>query len=1713
MHMNMAKPSRFLSNIAKKCLTALGLVKHSCTWGVRRNTAADAFDRILATQKPGTDIWQKAKLRRAGLHFARGELTKAQTCFLEMLKTEKTWERKTYGHTMLNAIKRARSQLASLRVCGKESIAYILRHRGDVSLADKAAVGEAPSENGFTLGELNDLAKSFGLDAKAIFGEANSVDDLPTPFIAHYKDQHFVVVSQVNDSGGISIYDPRLRAHTMLNDNAFFEQWSGFAILVSDTLPTGVRLADAFELNDQVGGCCGYPPYPEDLGKKCKKKKCKGLPEWEVNPVNMNFVISDIPIWHDSAYGPDFELELVYNSQESLSPLRIFGAKWSCNYTSTAVEAPGGGKVTVVMPDGRGDEYSPNGVDGYTAPLGTVNQLTKIAPYTFDLTEPDGTVYRYGVPPALNGTTSMLLSIKDKNGHFLTITHDGNGLIDYVTDPQGNVFNFSYDRYGQVTQVSDPWGRSATFSYEDGELLGQKDMGGLSYGYNYEDNGAGYINEIRKPTGSCLIKIEPPDGIEPSNGTGTGYPGPGETMWEAYRITITDPMGYQEEYHCPSTSSARVVWHRDKVQYRSGLNSVDGPRTEYGFSLVGGAAGKGVISQIEYANGNRIQFINFDPQTLLVTEMRNERGYYVDLTYNSKGQIQTISRPHTSTQSQVPTTTYGYASNGYDVTTITDRLNRLAFEFVYYPNSRLVQKIRETQKPGTVRETQYTYDSLNRIETVINPASQLYTYEYYPGTDLVAGQRYRLKAVHLGSLSGPIVQSFTYNARGLVQTETNEDGWSKTYSYDDLDRITAVAYPDGTSERFQRGCCVLESYTNRLGQSTDYLYDSLNRLVWERDARGVVTQYRYDPNGNLVKLIDGNSNVTRWTYDERQRVKTKVYSDGKEWVYGYDEEGNVTSIKDGKNILRSFRYDIAGNPERASGAGRVVNYVYDTLDQLESVTENGQLTTFGYNVAGELTSENGPLANDTIEYDYNLLGQRSSRTVNGVSRQDNYDSQGRLMTIANVLGSFTNNYISGISRRLDVTTTSTGMSTAFGYHSAQNEFRLASIWHKTSGGATAEKYDYEYDSVGQITGWTITPFNASSQRWEIAHDPVGQIQSAIRRNTTTQALASSRGYTYDGAKNRRSSIIDSTIAAENVNSLNQLTSRGSGVQMPVRGSTNEPVQSVTVNGVPATIKGGNSFEGTVAISGGTQQVSIAATDFGLPPNTSTRQFNITTAGVAPQTYQYDDNGNLLADGETTYEWDGWDRLTAVVKSNRRTEIAYDALDRRNQIIEMENGIVLNTRRYVWASSELVEERTEDGSVVTRRWEREGEQQFAPGGNLLGSYLYGRDHLGSVRVLCNGSGVVQTRYDYDIWGNRVEIGGTPPPRSGNLALNVYSASGVDQVYFYGASATLSIGQGDKLCAWVFVDPSAPPRTIMLQWLDQNGSWDHRAYWGENLMPWGTDGTASRRNLGPLPNKGEWVKLEVPASSVGLEGATIQGMAFSIYDGHAAWDRAAKIPSNGSELIWMEDSVPNGALVGGAWLWSDGGPETASGYTGHYYHFPSNLNLALYRSYSPLLGRWLSRDPIAENGGINLYGYVANSPINAIDPLGLQTTVQTPSGVAVLAELVKSGAMTADEALALAGSAAAAAALNQALHQQGLIDHLDEHLRKMGTTCPTGSPDPNDPDHDPVKGWIKEIKAAIKNLKQELKKMPKNKEKRKPVEEAIKRGEDAVNCWGQ
>lgn len=66
---------------------------------------------------------------------------------------------------------------------------------------------------------------------------------------------------------------------------------------------------------------------------------------------------------------------------------------------------------------------------------------------------------------------------------------------------------------------------------------------------------------------------------------------------------------------------------------------------------------------------------------------------------------------------------------------------------------------------------------------------------------------------------------------------------------------------------------------------------------------------------------------------------------------------------------------------------------------------------------------------------------------------------------------------------------------------------------------------------------------------------------------------------------------------------------------------------------------------------------------------------------------------------------------------------------------------------------------------------------------------------------------------------------------------------------------------------------------------------------------------------------------------------------------------------------------------------GGLESDFQFGGYFKHFRSQLNFAVYRAYDARLGRWISRDPIHERGGINLYSYVENNPSSYTDFLGL------------------------------------------------------------------------------------------------------------------------------
>ncbi len=130
--------------------------------------------------------------------------------------------------------------------------------------------------------------------------------------------------------------------------------------------------------------------------------------------------------------------------------------------------------------------------------------------------------------------------------------------------------------------------------------------------------------------------------------------------------------------------------------------------------------------------------------------------------------------------------------------------------------------------------------------------------------------------------------------------------------------------------------------------------------------------------------------------------------------------------------------------------------------------------------------------------------------------------------------------------------------------------------------------------------------------------------------------------------------------------------------------------------------------------------------------------------------------------------------------------------------------------------------------------------------------------------------------------------TPKPVLSGKRATTRTAMGRSQHFFEKAKEPLVVEKQQLLFAYVYLDPDNPPKEIMMQW--NNGTWEHRAYWGANVIDWGKNGKASRRHKGDLPPAGEWVRLEVSVGDVGLKpGDKVHGWAFTQFDGTVYWDK--------------------------------------------------------------------------------------------------------------------------------------------------------------------------------------------------------------------------------
>jgi hypothetical protein len=107
--------------------------------------------------------------------------------------------------------------------------------------------------------------------------------------------------------------------------------------------------------------------------------------------------------------------------------------------------------------------------------------------------------------------------------------------------------------------------------------------------------------------------------------------------------------------------------------------------------------------------------------------------------------------------------------------------------------------------------------------------------------------------------------------------------------------------------------------------------------------------------------------------------------------------------------------------------------------------------------------------------------------------------------------------------------------------------------------------------------------------------------------------------------------------------VNELISQQPVDAMVVAGTVNEPA-TVTIQGQLAAVTSGNQFRGAAPAVGGTNTLSVTATD--PSGNSTTKQYQINNAGTL-ETFTYDANGNLTSDGTRTLTWDAQFRPLAL----------------------------------------------------------------------------------------------------------------------------------------------------------------------------------------------------------------------------------------------------------------------------------------------------------------------------------------------------------------------------------------------------------------------------------------------------------------------------------
>jgi len=346
------------------------------------------------------------------------------------------------------------------------------------------------------------------------------------------------------------------------------------------------------------------------------------------------------------------------------------------------------------------------------------------------------------------------------------------------------------------------------------------------------------------------------------------------------------------------------------------------------------------------------------------------------------------------------------------------------------------------------------------------------------------------------------------------------------------------------------------------------------------DANNHTSTRRYDPDGNLDRVVDAKANTTNFLFDDAgqptstQRpggttTQTTFWPDGslqstvdganRATSYAYDAQGRLITVTDPNTRVTTFGYDPGGNPTSKTDHGGgcpsigCTTAAYDAADRMTSINYSDpstpDVTSIAYDNVGRRTSTSDGTGTSTWAWD--SLGRLKSAQDGGgrivsytyANRRDpattiaypgarpvthGFDAAGRLTSIGDWLGNttvVTPNADSAVAST--ALPAGTGLVDSYGY---DNAGALTSVTAKAAG-VTRSSFTYGRDNANQVS--SVTSTGAPSDTHSYTYTPLDQLKNldagtyVYDTADNLTGLASGPTLTYDPA-NQATSILRPT---------------------------------------------------------------------------------------------------------------------------------------------------------------------------------------------------------------------------------------------------------------------------------------------------------------------------------------------------------------------------------------------------------------------------------------------------------------------------------------------------------------------------------------------------------------------------------------------------------